>query len=265
MTKPSVFLSYSRKDHARASALEKSLKARGLRVWRDIRSIDAGARWSEAIEEGILGSRGAVVLIPTSSEISKWVIYEYAFATGAGVPVVAVITRGARIPSPIKQFQIVDYTDPRSVAKRIDVGLSKQSRILGQKRASSPTLVARFQEVNGEPATASRGKTPELWIEMWLEHVPKQTRSVAFEIPDIGFRDRKWTVKRAPRGASVDRVFLCDDMKSYGDIELWAHGIGRGQGNWSASWRLYEALMRYYRSRPISAGIRAALKQIRKN
>jgi hypothetical protein len=265
MTKPAVFLSYSQQDSERARILENSLKARGLQVWRDRRSIGAGERWSEAIERGIRGSRGAVVLITASSASSEWVTYEYAFATGAGIPVVAVKTRGAPIPSPIKQFQLIDYTDPRSVAKKIDAGLSSQSRALGERRASTPTLVAKFEEINGEPATASRGKTPELWIEMWLEQVPKQTTSVAFEISDKAFKDRKWTARRAPRGASVDRAFLCDNMRSYGDIEIWASGIGRGPGNWSGSWRLYEALMRYYRSRSPSAGVRAALKQIRTN
>jgi hypothetical protein len=266
MTKPFVFLSYSQQDHAQATALEGSLRKLGLPVWRDKRSIDAGARWTEAIEAGIRGSRGAVVLITTSSARSKWVIYEYAFAKGAGVPVIAVKTRSASVPSSIRQFQMIDYTNPRSVAKRIDAGLSNLSRVVGQNRASSaPNLIAKFQEVNGQPATASKGKIPELLIEMWLEQVPKETRSVAFEIPDKGFIDRKWTTKRAPRGANVERAFLCDDMRSYGDIELWARGIGRGSGNWSSSWHLYQALMRYYRGRPISAGVRAALRQIREN
>ena len=263
--RPTIFLSYSRQDRARATALEAALKDRKLSVWRDVRSIAAGDRWAESIERGIRGSRGAIVLITPASANSEWVTYEYAFATGAGVPVIAVSTRDVRIPNPIQQFQIVQYTDARSVAKQIDAGLSEQSRTFGQKRAASPTLVARFQEANGEPAAASGGKTPEFLIDLWLEQVPKETMRVAFEIPDIEFRDRKWTVRRTQRGAGIEREFLTEDMKSYGDIELWARGIGRGNGNWSASWRLYEALVRYYRSRPIGREIRAALRQIREN
>jgi len=262
---PTVFLSYSRKDQARATALENALNDRKLHVWRDIRSIAAGARWSQAIEAGIRGSRGVVVLITPTSGTSEWVTYEYAFATGAKIPVVAVRTRGANVPSPIQQFQIVPYGDPRVVAKKIDAGLSDQSRAAGQERATSPALVAKFQEVNGKPAVASNGKTPSLCIELWLEQVPKQMKSVSFEIPDEGFRDRKWKVKRGRNGTGVQREFLTDEMNSYGDIELWARGIGRGAGNWTASWQLYEALIRYYRSRAIGPAIRAALKQIREN
>ena len=264
--RPTVFLSYSRQDQKRAAALEDALGARDIVVWRDVRSIAAGERWAEAIETGIRGSRGAIVLITQASANSEWVTYEYAFATGAGVPVIAVSVQGAPVPSPIQRFQIVTYTNPSTVAKLIDAGLSEQSRIAGQKRASSPILFAKFREFNGEPEIASPDKKiPALCMELWLEQVPKETERVAFEIPDEGFRDRKWSVKRTRVASGIERAFLTDDMNSYGDIELWARGFGRGVGNWSASWRLYEALVRYYQSRSMSAGVRAALKQIRDN
>ena len=262
---PTVFFSYSRKDETTAAALEDALKKRGLSVWRDARSIIPGERFAQAIEAGIRGSRGVVVLVSPASAGSDWVTYEYAFAMGAGVPIVAVTMRGAEVPSPMQQFQVVAYKDARNVAKQIDAGLSNQSRAAGLKRATSPILVAKFQEVNGQPATLWDGRIPPIWIEIWLEQVPKQTKKVAFEIPDEGFRDRKWAVNRVRSTAAIVREFLTTDMNSYGDIELWARGFGRGQGNWSGSWRLYEALTRYYRSRPVSSEIRAALRQIRDN
>jgi len=263
--KPAVFLSYSSKDKDKAGALAEALKKLEIPVWQDVRSIAAGARFAPAIEKGIRDSRAVVVLLTPESASSEWVTYEYAFATGAGVPVVAVTTRGAEVPSPIQQFQIVPFTTWGRVAKQVDAGLSEQSRSVGQKRATEPTLLAKFQECNGEVATLSKGKTPAIWMDLWLEQVPKQTTSVAFEIPDEGFRDRKWTQRRSRARTGAAREFLTDDMNSYGDVEVWASGVGRGVGNWTGSWRLYEALVRYYRSRPISAGIRAALKQIREN
>jgi hypothetical protein len=255
-----VFLSYSRKDQAQASALDNSLTKRGLTVLRDIR-VDAGADWAEAIEKGIRRSRAVVVLISTSSATSEWVSYEYAFARGAGVPIVGVIVGGEPIPGPLQRFQNVPYTNPRKVALQVHAGFSEQSRAIGQNRAIAPTLVAKFREINGEPAIKkSRSKPPELWIEMWFEQVPKQTRNVEFEILDKAYKDPKW---RWPRGADVRRAFLFSEMYSYGDIEIWARGIGSGPGNWSGSWRLYEALTRFYRSRSKSAGIRTALRQIK--
>jgi TIR domain-containing protein len=265
-TRPAIFLSYSRHDQNTAAALQKALEQRKLPVWRDTRNIAAGLSWAQEIEKGIRASRAAVVLITPDSTNSAWVTYEYAFATGAGVPVVAVRADNARVPSPIRQFQIVKFTDAKSVAKMIDEGLSAQSRVVGQKRAYAPTLLAKFVEVNGEPAKASGGKTPSLSLESWLENVPPQTQRVTFEIPDEGFRDSKWSVKRSRRADLMQREFLTDeDFNSWGDIEIWARGTGRGTGNWSASWRLYEALVRYYDKRSPGPSIRRALKQIRDN
>lgn len=259
-----IFLSYSTEDSALATALEAALKSRQIQVWRDVRNLAAGVRWSGEIEAGIRGSRGVVVLITEASANSAWVLYEYAFAIGAGIPVVAVVKEG-EIPAPMQQFQIVNYTSALAVAKRIESGLSAQSRAEGQKRAAKPALLAKIREYNGEPILASGGKTPAICMDLWLEQVPKDTMSVKFEIPDESFRDRKWTVRRLKRFAGFRRDFLTEDFNTYGDVEIWARGIGRGAGNWSGSWRLYEALVAYYRSRETDAALRKLLKQIRNN
>lgn len=262
---PRVFLSYYRADKERAVNLERALCQRGLHVWRDERSISAGESWSEAIERGIRESRGVAVLLTPASLDSAWVTYEYAFATGAGIPVVAVATRGTKVPSPIQKFQVVRYAKVREVAEKIDSGLRKQSRATGQERASSPKLVAKFQEVNGVVCRASNGTPPELHMDLWVEHAPRKTQSVSFEIPDLAFRDREWTIKRKKQPRDLLREFLTDDMKSYGDVEIWAYGVLPRGGSWSTSSTLYEALMRYYRSHPSSAEIRGALSQIKKH
>ncbi|MGY3037863.1 hypothetical protein ACVIIV_007033 [Bradyrhizobium sp. USDA 4354] len=262
-----IFLSYSSNDKKRADALERSLEAQKLQVWRDKHSINPSAKWFDAIEDGIRDSRGVVVLVTKASRRSEWVTYEYSLARGAGIPVIAILAKGTAIPTPLRSFQAVKHEDLDKVAEEIKKALADQSRAIGRDRASSaPVLIAKFQEENGEPIRATKGKTPELCIEMWLEQVPKETKSVAFEIPDDGVRDNEWTAKRAStRPTARERAFLCDDIQLYGDVEVWASGIGKGPGKWSGSWRLYEALMRYYRSRSYSPGIRAALKQIRRN
>jgi hypothetical protein len=263
--RPALFLSYSRNDEESAAALEKALEARGLRVWRDVRNISAGERWHDAIEDGVRKARAVVVLVTETSAKSEWVTYEYALATGAGVPVVAVVADGAEIPAPIQKFQIVRYSRSRQAAEEIDDGIQNQSRSTGHERALVPKLIAKFQEENGKLCPVSATKIPPLWIDLWVEHAPRQTHSVAFEIPDYGFRDRKWKVSRAKLGVDSFREFLTDDMNSYGDVEIWARGIGHGPGNWSTKSRLYEALDRYYSGGPASSDIRRGLKQIREN
>jgi hypothetical protein len=262
---PKIFLSYSRKDSESAEALEQALLKRGLQVWRDVRSIAAGERWSDSIENGIREARGVVVLLTAASSNSEWVAYEYAFATGARIPIIAVVGRGGAVPGPIQRFQTVSYSQPRSVAKVIDDGIAIQYRAAAQERASAPKLVAKFQEDDGDIVRASSGKTPSLGMDLWIEDAPRQTEKVAFEILDQGFRDRRWTVPRARRVSSATREFLTEDMNSYGDVAIWARGVGTGRGNWTAKSMLYAALVRYYSGRSINTETRRGLAQIRKN
>ena len=130
-----------------------------------------------------------------------------------------------------------------------------------------PTLVAKFREKNGEICYApSKHDPPEIWIELWVEHAPPETRRVAFEIPDEGFEDSKWQQPRTHQGAISPREFLTDeDMRSYGDIKILARSIGSKSGNWKTESGLYDALRRYYGNSPTSAEVRRALKQIQQN
>lgn len=259
-----VFLSYSRKDSQCAKTLQKALTQRGLQVWQDVQSIKAGERWADSIEKGILDARAIVVLISASSADSHWVTYEYAFATGAKIPGVAVVLNGTKVPSPIQRFQVVHFTRAREAAKQVADGIRTQSRSLAHVRTAAPQLVAKFQELNGALRPILGGKLPAYWIDLWVEQAPRQTQHVAFEILDLGFRDRKWKVRKQPTSKSI-RAFLTDDMNSYGDVEIWARGLGSGTGNWSTITTLYEALLRYYSGRETPPEVRKALNQIRKN
>lgn len=60
----SVFISYNRADGRPALALADDLRARGLRVWIDQRSIPVTVPWMEEIEAGL---RGAVLMVVVDS------------------------------------------------------------------------------------------------------------------------------------------------------------------------------------------------------
>jgi hypothetical protein len=257
-----IFLSYSSKDLEIASALEHALLSRKVRVWRDQRSITAGAKWADAIEKGVRFARGVIVLATTSSAKSDWVIYEYALATGAGIPIAALVYDDVKIPKPLRRFQVMSYLSASKAADGIIDWMKDRSRTAGRQRASFPKLMARFQEFNGELHYAKDGES--ICMDLWIDDAPHETSRVEFEIMDLGFRDRKWTKQRPKRNGRA-RKFLTEDMNSYGDVEIWARGTGRGPGSWLLKSTLYEALVRGHGDRPANIEFRRGLRQIRGN
>lgn len=73
---PSVFLSYSRADHYFAELAALTLRAHGIEVWRDQRSLRAGADWRQGIERLINESVAILVALSGNSANSPYVTYE---------------------------------------------------------------------------------------------------------------------------------------------------------------------------------------------
>lgn len=259
-----LFLSYSSNDRTIARRLQRSFEALGWKVWRDEVAIAAGAEWPSAIDMGLRDSAAVVVLISQNSAGSAWVTYEYAFATGAGCPVVAVIAGNAAVPGPIRKFQVVRLGSV-GAARSVHAGLVEQIEASARAKAGSggaPVLVAKFAEdKNGELYWRPTKKVEEIRMELWLENAPYRTTSVDFEVlADV--KDPAWTLERGP-GA---RAFLTDDEFSlYGDVDIVARGhLPKGR-DWTTRSRLYDALVRYYAGQKLDDARRRALEQIRKN
>jgi len=141
---------------------------------------------------------------------------------------------------------------------------SGASSIASNSKMQLPRMLAKFQEVDGELWCNTGGSCPEYGMDLWIENAPPETKAVAFEIFDKSFKkkDRQWTKTR--QFASV-LEFLTDDMSSYGDVEIWIKGLGKGRGTWLVQTSLYEALNRHYDQRSRTKEIQRALKQIRDN
>jgi TIR domain len=266
VAQPVIFLSYSRKDEILANHIEGALIRLKQSVFRDVHSVAAGTQWLAKITEALGNARGVVVLATPASAHSEWVTYEYAFAKGAGIPVVAVTTDAVSIPKPIKsQFQTIRYTDPFSTAERICHGLLAQRKQSRKDRQSTPVLRARFHEVDGEVEPKSNHKLPEYGIDLWVEGAPSETRKIAFEILDEGVKAGKWHLSRGKKTNRGPREFLSNDVSLYGDVDIWAHGVGAGAGEWTIKTTLFESLKAYYLNRPMNKASTKALAQIRDN
>ena len=80
--RPTVFLSYSSRDHEIVARIERDLQLAGIGVWRDSTHVMPGDALSEAIfHDGMSECDHAVVYLTTQSINSPWVKRELDAAT----------------------------------------------------------------------------------------------------------------------------------------------------------------------------------------
>lgn len=104
-----VFLSYARKDAAKAKTLADLLERAGHDVWWD-RHIRSGSEFAGAIEEALKRADAVLVLWSEESVRSSWVRDEAAEGRDSG-RLVAALLDGSRPPIGFRQFQSTDLSD----------------------------------------------------------------------------------------------------------------------------------------------------------
>jgi HEAT repeat protein len=87
-----VFISYCHEDADFAQILGGKLRDAGLAVRMDL-NLSAGDNWRAEIDSDLKDAFAAVVVMSPSAKVSPYVNYEWAFALGAGVPVVALLLK----------------------------------------------------------------------------------------------------------------------------------------------------------------------------
>ena len=75
-----IFISYSRKDSAKALDLTERLRARGMTVWIDQHSIEGATSWSQEIVEEIDTCGAFLLLVSPDSVVSRNVVRETTLA-----------------------------------------------------------------------------------------------------------------------------------------------------------------------------------------
>jgi HEAT repeat protein len=85
-----VFVSYCREDADFAQIVEQKIKGAEFTTWRDL-DVCAGEDWRSEIDGGIKDAVAVLVVMSPQSAQSVYVSYEWAFALGAGVPVIPVL------------------------------------------------------------------------------------------------------------------------------------------------------------------------------
>ena len=109
---PSVFLSYSTKDHFFAELADIKLSEAGITLWRDQGQLRAGADWRQGIENGIADCVAILVALSANSVESSFVTFEWAYAFGKGKVVIPLKLNECAIPPKLEPIQYLDFSRP---------------------------------------------------------------------------------------------------------------------------------------------------------
>ena len=104
-----LFLSYSRKDEAKARRFTDWLERQGHDVWRDEDDIGGGASFSMEIEKALKDSDAVLVLWSAESVQSAWVRDEASYGRDAG-KLLPFSLDGIEAPIGFRQFQSINLS-----------------------------------------------------------------------------------------------------------------------------------------------------------
>lgn len=104
---PRVFLSYARKDQAKAQQLGHMLQQAGLEVWWDT-LIEGGASFAKSIEAALEAADAVIVLWSAQAITSDWVLDEAARGRERQV-LIPVSLDGTVPPLGFRQYQAIDF------------------------------------------------------------------------------------------------------------------------------------------------------------
>jgi tetratricopeptide (TPR) repeat protein len=135
-----LFLSYSRKDEARARRFTEWLEREGHDVWRDEDDIGGGASFSSEIENALKDCDAVLVLWSADSVQSAWVRDEAGYGRDAG-KLIPFSLDGTEPPLGFRQFQSIDLSKWRigaaPTAERIRHAIERVAH-LPEKTTPSP-------------------------------------------------------------------------------------------------------------------------------
>ena len=155
-----LFLSYSRKDEAKARRFTSWLEREGHDVWRDEDDIGGGASFSSEIEKALKDCDAVLVLWSVESVQSAWVRDEAAYGRDAN-KLIPFSLHGIEPPLGFRQFQAIalsrwrGHGEPPN-ADRIRNAISRIAD-LGQAAAAPRPVVpsrSRQERVFGRPLLA---------------------------------------------------------------------------------------------------------------
>src|SRR5229473_2093889 len=108
-----VFVSYAREDKDFARQLSLRLRESGRIPWQDLSDLKGGETWESTIDAALRGAEALVVIMSPHATKSQYVTYEWAFALGAGVLVIPVVKKRAKLHRRLSSLHYIDFTTRR--------------------------------------------------------------------------------------------------------------------------------------------------------
>ncbi|MAS36520.1 MAG: hypothetical protein CL610_21125 [Anaerolineaceae bacterium] len=104
-----IFIAYARKYHLFATRLAQSLSDVGADVWIDIEHIPAGAKWHNAIQDGLKQCEVLLLIVTPESMESQNVEDEWRYFRDKQKPIIPVLYKPAEVHYQLASLQYVDF------------------------------------------------------------------------------------------------------------------------------------------------------------
>jgi hypothetical protein len=250
MAKPTVFISYSRKDTEFVRRIAGDLEQAGYDPWWDVADLRGGQAWAAEIEKHVRACDAAVVILSPDSNRSEWVGKETLLAIDLKKTIIPVMWRESALPLALVDRQFVDfrgnYADglhgllqallsrsvPVSTAANAVSEVSMAVTQVGQDRQSAKRLfrvlavVAAIMLLVGlavafrTPLSAQFGAAPG--------PAPKPTVPTATMVPSPS--------RRARVTVTFTQITVHDDADRWASGEIWLDFTVNGQSRrWPSS------------------------------
>lgn len=185
-----VFVSYAHEDKDFARELNKRLREQDRIPWQDLLNIRGGVSWQAAIDDALRNAEALVVIMSPHATKSQYVTYEWAFALGAGVPVIPVVRKRADLHPRLRTFQQIDFTTRRGTPW---VNLRKALPARPAKIRIGPEIRAKFNLVGGKPEK----QRDYYGIKVYIHQAPRAADQVTYEFHDETLKRGKWSTRAA--------------------------------------------------------------------
>lgn len=150
-----IFVSYSSKDQPVADAAVAALEARGIQCWIASRDIIPGTEWSEAIIEGINGSRVMLLVYSQHANESHQIKREVERAVAKGVPIIPLRLQDVPLAKSLEYFiSMPHWIDALTPERQRDLDyLADTVRMLLERQGAASARPPAPQPAPPAPAT----------------------------------------------------------------------------------------------------------------